>query len=84
MASIQRQIIRDTAGTPIGVLLPMEDYAAVKDILEAETKPNELKTNEEKVEMMKRAAKDPLFLADLEDTMHAFRHVDAEWWERSE
>jgi len=30
---------------------------------------------------MEQAACDPLFMADLHETMLAFAEVDAEWWE---
>jgi len=32
---------------------------------------------------MKQAANDPLFMADLRETMSAFAGIDAEWWERT-
>ena len=30
---------------------------------------------------MEKAANDPLFLADLQETMEDFTIVDSEWWE---
>jgi hypothetical protein len=33
---------------------------------------------------MEQAAHDPLFIADLRETMSAFAQVDAAWWERSQ
>lgn len=34
-----------------------------------------------RLEQMRQAAHDPLFMSDLAETMTAFSHVDAEWWE---
>lgn len=34
-----------------------------------------------KLQLMECAASDPLFLADLQETMQEFVHADAEWWE---
>lgn len=32
--TLKRQYITDAAGTPVGVILPMDEFALVKDILE--------------------------------------------------
>lgn len=82
MIQIQRQFITDAAGTPIGVILPMADYVQVKDILPVVA----LAINPEDVQLrlMQQAATDPLFLADLQETMTDFAQVDAEWWESPE
>jgi|GEM_PF-1222715 len=37
-----------------------------------------------KLEQMEQAANDPLFMADLRETMSAFAEVDAEWWEQTQ
>jgi len=34
-----------------------------------------------KLDLMKHAANDTLFMADLVETMHSFSTVDSEWWE---
>ena len=36
----------------------------------------------QKLDLMEQAAKEPSFLTDLKETMHDFRHADAECWER--
>jgi hypothetical protein len=38
---------------------------------------------DEQLHQMEVAAADSLFLADLRDTMDAFGHIDAEWWEHT-
>ncbi len=39
-------------------------------------------TNETaKLELMRQASTDPMFMADLQENMTAFAGVDAEWWE---
>jgi len=57
------------------VILPLEQFAAVEEILEQQFPA----TNDvEKLERMRQAADDPHFLADLHETMSAFAEVDAE------
>jgi hypothetical protein len=78
MTVLKRQFITDAAGNPIGVILPLEEFALVKEMLEQRSQtPNEA----DKLAQMAQAANDPLFMADLQETMSAFAEVDAEWWE---
>ena len=77
---VKRQIIRDAEDNPIAVILPIEEFVLVEDLLD---KQSRTKDDAEKLAKMKQAAKDPLFLADLRDTMSAFADADAEWWERT-
>lgn len=76
--TVKRQSILDESGKPIAVLLPIEDYALVKDILEQKTKVDE------KIAQMEQAAKDPLFMQDLHDAMTDFAVTDSHWWESKE
>ena len=77
---LKRQFITDADGKRIGVILPLEEYSLVADTLE-----QRLATRfDDKVRQIEQAGHDPLFLADLQDTMVAFEHVDAEWWEQPE
>jgi hypothetical protein len=85
-ATLQKQFIIDARGRQIGVILPIEDYMQVEPILrqyEQSSRNDITETEQEKLRMIERAASDPLFLADLQEMMNAFEHVDAEWWERS-
>lgn len=85
MATIRRQFIMDAQGRQIGIILPIEDYVVVEPILrrlEHQSKVSGRETNEEKIAKLEKAATDPLFLADLQETMIDFAHADAEWWER--
>jgi hypothetical protein len=75
---LKRQFITDTAGNPVGVILPLEEFALVKDVLEQQ--PQTL-SKSDKLDRMEQAARDPLFMADLRETMSAFAEADAEWWE---
>jgi len=78
MTTLKRQFITDVAGNPIGVILPLEEYALVEDILEQHLQPlSEI----DKLDQMEQAAHDPLFMADLQEVMSAFAETDAEWWE---
>jgi hypothetical protein len=77
---LKRQFITDAAGNPIGVILPIEEFSLVEEILTQHLRPPAL-TEADKLDQMEQAANDPLFMADLQDTMEAFAEVDAEWWE---
>ena len=76
MPTQKRQFITDEADKPIAVILPLEDYARVRSILE----PDE--SEEDKLRLLREAADDDAFLDDLKQTLKEFEHVDAEWWER--
>lgn len=76
MTILKRQVITDSTGTPIGVILPIEEYRRVSSILE---QPQGL---DDQLLQMGAAAHDQLFLADLDETMTVFEHSDNEWWER--
>ena len=78
VAVLKRQFIADATGSPVGVILPLEEFALVEKILEQRF-PASGEAN--KLNQMKQAAHDPLFVADLRETMVAFAGVDAEWWE---
>ena len=75
---LKRQFIADAAGNPIGVILPLEEFALVKRILEQRFPTL---SEADKLAQMEQAASDPLFMADLRETMSAFADADAEWWE---
>ncbi len=75
---LKRQFITDAMGNPIGVILPLKEFALVREILEQRF-PSLDEAN--KLAQMEQAANDPLFIADLRQTMSAFAEVDAEWWE---
>ena len=75
---LKRQFITDSAGKPVAVILPLEQFALVEEILEQQFPT----TNDvEKLDRMRQAVRDPRFLADLHETMSAFAKADAEWWE---
>ena len=80
MPALKRQFITDATGEPIGVILPLEEYSLVADILDRRLGAEV----DEKLRQMEHAAADPLFITDLTDTMAVFEHVDAEWWEQPE
>jgi len=77
--ALKRQFIRDTAGNPVGVILPLEEFALVEEILGQQS---QTLSEADKLDQMERVVRDPLFMADLRETMSAFAEVDAEWWER--
>jgi hypothetical protein len=74
---LKRQFITDAEGNPVGVILPLEEFALVKEILEQRFPT----IKADKLDQIEQAAKDPLFMADLHETMSAFAEVDAGWWE---
>ncbi|HEX9371924.1 MAG TPA: hypothetical protein VF897_13000 [Roseiflexaceae bacterium] len=75
---LQRQFITDAEGRPIGVILPLEEFALIERTLEQRLSDRSV---DEKIALIEQAANDPLFLADLQETMDAFAAADAEWWE---
>lgn len=55
---LKRQFIADAAGNPIGVILPLEEFALVKRILEQRFPTL---SEADKLAQMEQAASDPLF-----------------------
>jgi len=74
---LKRQFITDAGGNPIGVILPLSEFALVQEILEQRPHLQGI----DHLKQMRQAANDPLFMADLRETMTAFASADAEWWE---
>jgi hypothetical protein len=81
MTMLKRQFITDADGKPIGVILPLEEFALIEKILKQRLEEGR---DDDKIKLIEQAATDPLFLADLRETMEAFAGVDAEWWEHAE
>jgi hypothetical protein len=78
MTILKRQFITDVTGNPVGVILPLEEYALVEEILEQH---HQTLSEADKLAQMEQAVHDPLFMADLQEVMSAFAESDAEWWE---
>lgn len=78
---LKRQFIRDAEGNPVGVILPMEEYVRIAPLIE---RPPVVEGEAAALEQMAYAAQDPLFLADLRETMTVYEVADAEWWEPTE
>ncbi|MSP12544.1 MAG: hypothetical protein EXR62_06260 [Chloroflexi bacterium] len=68
---LTRQFIHDSKGNPVAVILPIDEYLLVKDILE-ELEPEVSK----KLREIELAVQDPLFQLDLEENMKAFEKAD--------
>ncbi len=75
---LKRQYITDADGNPIGIILPLEEFALIEQVLEQRLSDSQM---DEKIVLIDQATHDPLFLADLRETMDAFAPADAEWWE---
>jgi len=75
---LRRQFITDSNGNPIGVILPLDEFALIEQTLEQRLFDLDAMN---KLALIEQAANDPLFLADLQETMDAFGEADAEWWE---
>jgi hypothetical protein len=78
MTVLKRQYITDATGKPMGVILPLEEFALVAETLAQRLTAQQ---TESKLQQLEAASRDPLFLADLTETMAHFSHVDAEEWE---
>ena len=79
--TLRRQYIRDAGGNAIGVILPIEEYNRVASLLEERFVDD---PDKERLEQIEYAVRDPLFLADLRETMAAYEVADAQWWEPGE
>jgi len=75
---LKRQIITDSEGNPIGVILPMDEYLMIEQNLPKIGPHSDVN---EKLKRLHRAIEDPLFMTDLEESMVSFTSVDDEWWE---
>ena len=75
---LKRQFITDAEGNPVGVILPLEEFALVEETLRQRLPSL---GGEDKLAKMEQAAADPLFMDDLRETMSAFAGADAQWWE---
>lgn len=84
MITIKRQFIRDVTGAAIGVILPIEEFARVKDILEQDVASPSMDEADDMLRLMEQAASDPLFIADMNEVMSDFANIDQEWWEPAE
>ena len=78
---LKRQFITDASDNPIGVILPLDEFALVRNILERYRPLLGPAQAADPLAQMEQAANDPLFLADLHETMAAFAVADAEGWE---
>lgn len=78
MPILKRQFITDAAGNPVGVILPLEEFALVEGTLRQHLPAP---GTADKLAQMEQAANDALFLTDLREAMSAFARIDAQWWE---
>ena len=72
--TLKRQFIRDAEGNPIGIILPIEEYVRGAPLLDEHLVDDQ---DKERLEQIEYAARDPLFLADLRETMAAYEVADA-------
>jgi len=60
--TLKRQFITDATGQPVGVIVPLEEFALVETLLrQQQTVAGEA----EKIAQMEQAGQDRLFMADL-------------------
>ena len=74
MALLKRQFITDTSGSPIAIILPLEEYQLLEQRSQAQSEADKLK-------LIAQAPNDARFMADLHEAMSDFAKVDAQWWE---
>jgi len=75
---LKRQFITDVGGNPVGVILPLEEFALVEETLKQRLP---VPGASDKLVQMEQAAHDALFMSDLREAMSAFAGADAQWWE---
>lgn len=63
-SSLRQQFITDAQRNTIGVLLPIEDYQRIAPFLQWKDDQEQ-----EKLALLNQASQDPLFLADLQESM---------------
>ena len=73
---LRRQFITDAAGNPVGVILPLEEFALVEETLRQRLP---VPDTADKLAHMEQAADDALFMDDLREAMSAFAGADAHW-----
>lgn len=78
---LKRQFITDAAGNPVGVILPLEEFALVEETLKQRLP---VPGKGDKLAQMEQAANDALYMNDLREAMSAFAGTDAQWWEPSQ
>ncbi len=76
--TLKRQFITDVTGQPVGVIVPLEEFALVEALL---SRQQTVSGEAEKIAQIEQAVQDRLFMADLREAMEAFAGVDSEWWE---
>jgi len=72
---LKRQFITDAAGNPVGVILPLEEFALVEETLKQRLP---VPSTADKLAQMEKAANDDLFMGDLREVMVAFARADAQ------
>lgn len=75
--TLKRQFITDATGQPVGVIVPLEEFALEEGLLSRQPVTGEA----ENIAQMEQAFQNSLFMADLRETMETFARVDAKWWE---
>jgi len=75
---LKRQFITDAEGNPVGVILPLEEFALVEETLKQRLP---FPDTADKLVQMEQATNDTLFMNDLREAMNAFAGADAQWWE---
>ncbi|MEI6639545.1 MAG: hypothetical protein FDX02_09185 [Chlorobium sp.] len=78
---IGHQFITDVEGKPVGVILPLAEFALGEEALR---QFSSVRGTEEKLAQMEQAANDILFMDDLRHTISDFADTDATWWEPAE
>ena len=77
-AALGHQFITDAVGDPVGVILPLEEFALVEETLNQRLPVSGMA---DKLIQMEQAANDALFMNNLQETMSSFDGADAQFWE---
>ncbi|MFZ4802816.1 MAG: hypothetical protein ACOYLR_12855 [Chlorobium sp.] len=75
---IGHQLITDVKGNPVGVILPLPEFALVEETLR---QLSSVRGTEEKLAQMEQAANDILFMDDLRHAISDF--ADTPFWQDS-
>lgn len=78
MLALKRQFITDATGQPVAVILPIEEFRLVAEVLAQRLATASI---DAQLQLLQQAPTDHQFLADLTESMEAFAVTDQEWWE---
>ncbi len=82
MTLLKRQFITDAEGNPVGVILPLEEFALVEDLLEQHFPTSGETTKGQRAEPLERSVRDAEYFGMWADREDMRGLSSREWLER--